>query len=124
MMIPASIVRRSVRVATVVLATIFLLSPVLVSKSGHAMEIQDVTSLGGIKAWLVEEHGLPLIAVKFGFSSGSTQDPDGKEGVANLLTVMLDEGAGDLKSAAFQERMEELAVKMSFDAGRDTVSGT
>ncbi|MGI9407936.1 MAG: M16 family metallopeptidase, partial [Hyphomicrobiaceae bacterium] len=42
----------------------------------------------------------------------------------NLLTVMLDEGAGDLKSAAFQERMEELAVKMSFDAGRDTVSGT
>ena len=88
------------------------------------MTIQDVTSPGGIKAWLVEEHGLPLIAVKFGFDGGGTQDPDGKEGVANLLTVTLDEGAGDLKSAAFQERMEELAVKMSFDAGRDTISGS
>ncbi|MEO0618368.1 MAG: pitrilysin family protein [Pseudomonadota bacterium] len=92
--------------------------------NAHAMNIQDVTSPGGIKAWLVEEHGLPLIALRFGFKGGASQDPDGKEGVANLLTTLMDEGAGDLKAAAFQQRMEELAVKMSFDAGRDTLSGS
>lgn len=87
------------------------------------MKIQVVTSPGGIKAWLVEEHSVPLIALRFAFSGGSAQDPDGKEGVANFLTSMLDEGAGELDSAAFQERMEELAVRMSFQDGRDTFYG-
>jgi zinc protease len=87
------------------------------------MKIQAVTSPGGIKAWLVEEHSVPLIALKFAFAGGSSQDPDGKEGVANFLTAMLDEGAGNLDAAAFQERMEELAVRMSFQDGRDTFYG-
>jgi len=87
------------------------------------MDIQVVTSPGGIKAWLVEEHSVPLIALRFAFSGGSAQDPDGKEGVANFLTSMLDEGAGELDAAAFQERMEELAVRMSFQDGRDTFYG-
>ncbi len=109
--------------ATIAVAGLVLASPVS-QESANAMEIQDVTSPGGIKAWLVEEHGLPLMAVRFGFTGGAVQDPDGKEGVANLLTILMDEGAGDMNAAAFQERMEELAVKMSFDAGRDTLSGT
>ncbi|MEL6287677.1 MAG: pitrilysin family protein [Pseudomonadota bacterium] len=92
--------------------------------AAHAMEIQDVTSPGGIKAWLVEEHGLPLIAMRFGFQGGAAQDPEGKEGVANLMSTLLDEGAGDMDARAFQERMEELAVKFSVDAGLDTFSGT
>lgn len=88
------------------------------------MHIQEVRSPGGITAWLVEEHSVPLIAMRFAFSGGSSQDPEGKAGVANFLTSMLDEGAGDLDAAAFQERMEELAVRMSFEDGRDTFYGS
>lgn len=87
------------------------------------MTIQKVTSPGGITAWLVEEHSVPLVAIRFSFEGGSAQDPDGKEGVANFLTAMLDEGAGDLDATAFQERMEDLAMRMSFNDGRDTISG-
>ena len=62
----------------------------------HAMKIQSVKSPGGIEAWLVEDHSLPLMAMRFAFEGGSSQDPAGKEGLANFLTAMLDEGAGDL----------------------------
>jgi zinc protease len=91
----------------------------------HAMKVQEVKSPGGIEAWLVEAHSVPLIAMRFAFDDGgSTQDPAGKEGLANFLASMLDEGAGDLLSKPFQERMEELAMRMSFDDGRDAFYGS
>ena len=34
--------------------------------------------------------------------AASTQDPPGKEGLANLMDGLFDEGAGDLDSEAFQ----------------------
>ncbi len=92
--------------------------------SAHAMKIQEITSPGGIKAWLVEEHRVPLMALRFTFEGGNTQDPVGKEGVANFLTGMLDEGAGDLNAQTFQRRVEELALRFSFDDGRDNLYGS
>ena len=43
---------------------------------------------------------MPLIALRFAFDGGNAQDPAGKEGLANFLTAMLDEGAGDLTADA------------------------
>ncbi|MGD9803024.1 MAG: M16 family metallopeptidase [Hyphomicrobiaceae bacterium] len=88
------------------------------------MNIQDVKSPGGISAWLVEEHSVPLLAIRFVFDGGSSQDPPGKEGLANYLTAMMDEGAGDLDATHFQERMEELAVRMSFEDAKDALYGS
>ena len=89
----------------------------------QAVEIQKVVSPGGIEAWLVEDHTIPQIAVNFSFNGGAAQDPKGKEGLTRLLAATLDEGAGDLPSQAFQARLEELAVTISFDAGKDRFYG-
>jgi zinc protease len=91
--------------------------------SAHAMNIQKVVSAKGITAWLVEDHTLPLIAMQFGFIGGSAQDPAGKEGVAYFVSGMLDEGAGDIPSQAFQEKLQDLAIQLSFDASRDVMTG-
>jgi zinc protease len=89
-----------------------------------AMTIEKVVSPGGIEAWLVSDDTVPLIAMNFAFDgAGSVQDPEGKEGVANLLSTMLDEGAGDLDSEAFQARLADLNVRLSFNAGRDAFHG-
>jgi zinc protease len=88
------------------------------------MNIQDVKSPGGISAWLVEEHSVPLLAIRFVFDGGSSQDPAGKEGLANFLTAMMDEGAGDLNATQYQERMEELAVRMGFKDAKDALYGS
>ncbi len=85
-----------------------------------AVDIQRVESPGGIEAWLVEEHSIPIIAVEIAFDGGGALDPRGKEGLANLLSGLLDEGAGDLDSQAFQGRLEELAIRLGFDSYRDT----
>jgi zinc protease len=92
--------------------------------SAFAMKIQTVKSPGGIEAWLVEEHSVPLIAMRFAFEGGNSQDPAGKEGVANFLTAMMDEGAGDLTAIQFQERMEEIAMRMGFEDSRDSFYGS
>ncbi len=90
----------------------------------EAMKIEQVTSPGGIKAWLVENDAVPLVTVSFAFrGAGSSQDPADKEGLANLLSTMLDEGAGTLDSSAFQTQLTELGVKMGFSAGTDNFAG-
>ncbi|MBX8828294.1 insulinase family protein, partial [Ochrobactrum sp. SFR4] len=73
----------------------------LATLPAFALDIQEVTSPKGIKAWLVEEDSVPLISVRFSFKGGSAQDPAGKEGLANLMTGLFDEGAGDMPSDAY-----------------------
>jgi len=87
------------------------------------VKIQHVTSPGGIEAWLVENHANPLIAMRFAFRGGAAQDPLGKEGLAYFVSGMLDEGAGPLRSIAFQEREQALAMRMEFNASRDVMLG-
>lgn len=91
--------------------------------SAQAFTIQEVKSPGGITAWLVEEHAVPLMAMNYSFKGGTEFDPPGKEGVSNFLTGMMDEGAGDMLSAEFQRKRDELAFRMSFNAGSDFFEG-
>jgi len=93
------------------------------SSPANAMKIQTIKSPGGIEAWLVEEHAVPMMAMRFAFDGGSSQDPAGKEGLANFVTAMLDEGAGDLASREFQERMEDLSMRMSYEEAKDAFYG-
>ena len=116
---------RSVRAGTTALLSFLLLITILVpSRPAEAMEIKSVKSASGIEAWLVEEHSVPLMALRFAFTGGSGQDPTDKAGVANFITAMMDEGAGDLKSAEFQERMEDIAMRMHYEQSRDTFYGS
>ena len=93
-------------------------------KPATAAEIQEVVSPGGVIAWLIEEHSIPLISVEYEFTGGSSSDPQGKEGLAYLASGLLNEGAGDLNARAFQKRLDELAIRMSFDADADQMSGS
>lgn len=106
----------------VLFLTVILALPFLNSEA-HAMKIERVVSPQGIEAWLVQEKNVPLIAMQFAFNGGAAHDETGKEGAAYLLSGMLDEGAGDLTSTQFQEKVEEIAIRLGFDASRDNFSG-
>jgi zinc protease len=113
---------RSAAIA-VLLAAVCSLLALLHSAPAQAMKIQKVVSPKGIEAWLVEDRTLPLIAMQFGFDGGTSQDPEGKEGLGYFVSGMMDEGAGDIRSQDFQELLEDLAIDMSFDASRDVITG-
>ncbi|MEM9223891.1 MAG: pitrilysin family protein [Pseudomonadota bacterium] len=89
-----------------------------------AIDIQEVKSDGGITAWLVSDDTVPVVAVDIAFEgAGSIQDPQGKAGRANIMAALLDEGAGDLDSVAFQTALQDNAVRLSFEAARDHLYG-
>jgi len=97
---------------------------VLAASAARAeVKIQEVISSSGVHAWLVEDYSVPIVSIRFAFRGGSTQDPAGKEGLANLMTGLFDEGAGELDSDAFQLLLDDAGAEMSFSASPDAVYG-
>lgn len=87
-----------------------------------AVEITEVTSPGGITAWLVQEESIPFTALEIRFQGGSILDRPGKRGAVNLMTATLEEGAGDLTAQEFATAREALAASFGFDSWDDSVS--
>ena len=85
--------------------------------------VQEITSKSGIKAWLIEDHSNPIIAIQFSFRGGAALDPVGKEGLARLAAGTMDEGAGKLDSQAFQSKLQENSITLRFEAQMDSFGG-
>jgi len=90
----------------------------------QAVEIKRVVSPGGIEAWLVTDHSVPVVALEAAFAGGAATDPEGKSGLANLTASLLDEGAGPYDSQAYQTRIEDLASSIRFSASQDNLTAT
>ena len=87
-----------------------------------AVEIQEITSPGGIDAWLVEEHSIPFTALEIRFKGGSALDASGKRGAINLMTGLLEEGAAELDSRGFSQAREALAASFNYRVFDDTLA--
>lgn len=120
----SNVMARIASLSAVLALSIFFLTLPAIVPARAAVEIQKVTSEKGVTAWLVEDYTIPIVTIRFAFEGGSTQDPDGKEGIANLMTGLFDEGAGDLESAKFQQALDIAGAEMSFDASRDAIYGS
>jgi zinc protease len=86
------------------------------------INIQEVTSPGGIDAWVVEEPSIPFIALEIRFRGSASLDLPCKRGATNLMAGLLEEGSGDLTAQEFQTTLEGLAASFSFRAFDDTLS--
>jgi zinc protease len=96
----------------------------LTATPASAITIEKIVSPSGIVAWLVREQTVPLVSLNYAFRGGSSQDDADKPGTANLAADLLDEGAGDLDSRTFHERMENHAIELSFQVGHDYFHGS
>jgi zinc protease len=107
--------------APIALAALALL---MAAPPAAAVTIEKIVSPAGIEAWLVREQTVPLVSLSYAFHGGSSQDPAEKSGAANLAADLLDEGAGDLDSKTFHERLENHAIELGFRVGRDDFRGS
>ena len=87
-----------------------------------AAPVQVTTSPAGIEAWVVEAPDIPMLALEIVIPGGASTEPADKSGVTAFLAALLTEGAGELDAAAFSARADELALRLSVEAGRDEVS--
>jgi zinc protease len=86
------------------------------------VDIQSVTSPGGITAWLVEEHSLPFVALEFSFKGGTSLDVEGKRGAVNLMAGLLEEGSGSLDARGFARAKEALATSFGFSSDPESLT--
>lgn len=105
-------------------APVFAILLAFVPASAKAVEIERVISDGGIEAWLVEDHSLPVISFQFLFPGGAATDSPERAGLANMVSGLLDEGAGELDSQSFQRRLSDESISLSFNASRDSFAGS
>lgn len=97
---------------------------VIVAIPAKAVDIQEITSPGGITFWLVEEPSIPIVSLDMSFKGGARLDPEGKEGLSQMVTGLLDEGAGEMDAVAFSNAKRDLSARFGFGAGRDYASAS
>lgn len=88
------------------------------------INVEEVRSKSGIKALLVQDKTLPLIAISFAFRGGTEQDSADKQGLSKLATELLTQGAGEYDADAFQSRLADKSITLNISAGRDAVFGS
>ena len=96
---------------------------VVIVSNVHAAKIQEIVSPGGIKAWFVQENSIPILNMEVIWKGGSGVVAPQKAGLAELMAATMDEGAADLDSKAFQGKLADLSISVSFSAGKDTFRG-
>lgn len=87
-----------------------------------AIEVVEATSPGGQPFWLVQDDSLPFVALELAFRGGASLDAPGQRGAINLMTGLLEEGAGDRDAQAFAEVVEGLAARFGFSADDDALT--
>jgi zinc protease len=92
---------------------------VLLPGAAFAINVQTIDTGKGAEIWYVSDHSLPMIAMSATLPAGSAYDPAGKAGLASFAASLLDEGAGTLRSQAFQSALNSRGIRLSVSAGRD-----
>ena len=88
------------------------------------LDIQKMTTPGGIEIWYVNDDTLPVLALAFQFrGAGTTLDPEGQQGLVQLLSNTMDEGAGERDAQAFQKALNDNSISLRFSASRDAFGG-
>ncbi|MDA7965958.1 pitrilysin family protein [Ruegeria sp.] len=86
------------------------------------IEIEQVTSPGGITAWLVEDHSIPFTALELRFRGGTSLDDPEARGAVYLMSGLIEEGAGDMDARTYARKLESLAASFGYRATDDSVA--
>lgn len=85
-----------------------------------AMEVEHARLGHAVRAWYAAESSVPVVHVAISFEgAGSVSDPTALAGRAVLAAGMLNEGAGEYDSIAFQHALEDRAIQFEADASDD-----
>ena len=85
-------------------------------------KVEEVSAFDGkVKAYLMQEHSLPIVSVSFSFDkSGASYET--KNGVTLLLNSTILDGAGKYSRHEIRDFMKEHGVKLGVSAGKDRVN--
>lgn len=103
-------------------ATAIFLFLIAALAPASAASVKALNAVKGAQVWFAEDHTVPMIALTASLPAGSAYDPSVKAGLAAFAADLLDEGAGNLDSAAFQAALASHAIRLSVAPGRDSMT--
>jgi zinc protease len=89
-----------------------------------SLDIQQVSAPGGLTAWLIEDHSVPVVSLAWGWDGGAALDAAEHAGALAMAAALLTEGAGDLGMTEFADALRDEAIGLSFGAQRDGFEGS
>ena len=78
----------------------------------------------GLEVWMVEQNELPLVAMNMVFRTGSTNEPDGKTGVAGLTAQLLDDGTTTRSASDIVNQLQSIGANVNSGSGWDSTNVT
>lgn len=87
--------------------------------------IQESDLKGGMKLALEQVSRLPIVSVRLVLPyGGSAFEPDGRAGLAGVVTSLMSEGTRNLPGAKFAEKLDDLGAVLSVNAQPDAMVAT
>ena len=75
----------------------------------------------GLQIYHVKKSDLPIVLINVVINSGSKFDPVNKKGTFNLLSMCIDEGAGEFNSLELSEQFDLLGISFSIYCNSDNI---
>ena len=95
---------------------VFLLATAV---SAQAADVKNIDLGKQATVWFVEDHTVPIVSFNISLPAGAAYDPGAKAGLASFAASLMDEGAGNMESAAFHRALAAKAIQFSAQAERD-----
>ncbi len=86
------------------------------------MKYQKVILENGLSIIMVEHHELPIVAMELLVRTGSVHDPQGKSGMAHIVSQLLREGTRSKSSLEISEEIDFIGGSLNVDCGYDSTS--
>ena len=84
-----------------------------------AADINAIDLGKNAEVWFSEDHTVPIVAISITLPAGAAYDPANKAGLASFTAALIDEGAGNMDSRAFQEALADHAIQLRASVERD-----
>ncbi len=95
----------------------------VIGASQAAIKPQIIKTPGGLTAWYFYDKATPVISISFLFKGGARLDPEGKAGVADFTTSLLNSGTVHKDPNEFDAYKQDYAIQLSFSTDSDKVGG-
>ena len=73
----------------------------------------------GLQVWLLHSDHVPAVVASLIVRSGSSSDPEGKEGLLSLAMDMMDEGAASKSALELADEIQFLGASIDISTGKD-----
>jgi zinc protease len=86
--------------------------------------IEKTKLSNGMNLWMVEQRELPMVSMNMVFGTGSSNEPDGKTGVASITSQLLDDGTATRSAGDIANQLQSIGANMGSFSGWDSTNVT